>query len=84
MSEKTYYMVLYDNSKPKGVTFAMPSVLDKENADIMLQSGMPTVDRKANGKKYQLTGKRYFNFKNTDGTETLFIICDADEISKHI
>ena len=77
---KTYYLVIYDESQQKGVSSALPSVLDEEAAKIMLQDANPTVHRKANGRKYQVTSKRLFVYKNLDGTETLSIVCDATRI----
>lgn len=82
MSKKTYYMVLFDDAQAKGVNFAMPSVLTEEDAKLMMEPGNPTVDRKANGRKYQVNEKMMFNYKNTDGTETLFFICNCSEIKK--
>lgn len=82
MSKKIYYMVLYENGRPTGVNFAMPSVLDEVDSNKMLQPGMPTIERKANGKKYQVTSKRIFNYKGIDGSDILFIVCDGDEIIK--
>lgn len=82
MSNKTYYLVIYDEALSKGANYAMPSVLDKESAEVILQDALPTIDRKKNGRKYQVTQKRLFNYKQPDGTEVLFIVCDAVKIEK--
>lgn len=79
---KTYYLVIYDKSLPKGVNFAMPTILSKEDANVLLQDAMPIIDRKKNGRRYKVTEKRIFNYHNKDGDETLFIVCDAERVSK--
>lgn len=76
---KTYYLVLFDEDHGKGAIHALPSVLDEESAKIMLQDANPTVHRKKGG-KFQVTEKRIFNYKNPDGSETLFIVCDAKRL----
>lgn len=80
MSARTYYMVLYDDSKSKGAINAMPSILDEETARVMLQEANPTVDRKKGGMKFQVLEKRLFEYKNVDGSTTLFIIADVKRI----
>ncbi len=80
---KTYYLVIYDKAQQKTANFAMPSILDKESADVLLQDALPVIDRKKNGRRYQVTEKRLFNYKQPDGSEVLFIICDAVRIEKN-
>ncbi len=58
----------------------MPSVIDEETANILLVDANPTIERKKEGKKFQVTQKRLFEYKNPDGTKTLFIVCDANRI----
>ena len=77
MSEaRTYYLVLHRQDRGSGAIAALKSVLTKENADIILQdTGFPVVTRKEDGKKYQITSKKMFEYENTDQSKTLFIIC---------
>lgn len=80
MPDKIYYLIIYDNSFPKGVSAAKPSILNEHEARVLFQEQNPTIERKKENKKYQVTSKRLFEYKNTDGSLTLFIICDADRI----
>lgn len=77
---RTYYLIIYDNAKPKGAINAMPSIIDEETANVLLVDAYPTIERKKEGMKFQVTQKRLFEYKNTDGGKTLFIVCDADRI----
>lgn len=74
---KTYYLVIYEENKPKNCATALPSILDEETAKILLQQGNPTIERKRENKKFQVLNKRFFEYENTDGSKTLFIICDG-------
>lgn len=78
MSDKSYYLVMYEEGKSKGVIHAYKKVLNEYQAKIILQdAGNPTLTIKESGSKYLLTNKRLFEYTNTDGTTTLFIICDG-------
>ena len=76
MSSRTYYLVLFDEARAKGCANALPSVLDEEAANVLLQDARPTVTRK-DGSKYLVTQKRMFEYRNLDGSKTLFIIADC-------
>lgn len=80
MDNRTYYLVLYDERFPKGVIHAMPSILDQEAANVLLQDANPTIERRKEGRKYQVLSKRMFEYSNLDGSKTLFIICDVKRI----
>jgi hypothetical protein len=78
MSDKSYYLVMYEEGKSKGVIHAYKKVLNEYQTKIILQDAAnPTLTIKENGSKYLLTNKRLFEYINTDGTTTLFIICDG-------
>lgn len=82
---KTYYLIIYENGKGKGLSNARPSIVDEEkNIKVLLQNGLPTITRYEKGEKliFQATAKRYFEYKNTDDSITLFVVCDADLITK--
>lgn len=80
MANRTFYLVLYDEAQAKGVSMAMPSILDEETAKVILQDALPTIERKKDNRKYQVTEKRLFNYKLPDGNQILFIVCDCKKI----
>lgn len=76
MANKTFYLVMFDEAYNKDVIHAMPSILDEESAKVMMQPENQIVQRKKGG-KFRVTGKRMFEYTNTDGSKTLFIIADV-------
>lgn len=84
MPPKTYYLVIYEENKPKNCATALPSILDEETAKILLQQGDPTIERKRENKKFQVLNKRFFEYKNVDGSVILFIVCDAKTIKSNL
>ena len=46
MASRSYYLVLFDIEKAKGICNALPSILDEETANVLLQDAMPTIERK--------------------------------------
>lgn len=81
MAAKTYYLVLFDEAKPKGVSFAMHSLLTEETVKVVLQDDNATITRNT-GEKYTITNKRLFDYKNTDGKMSLMIVADAKRVKK--
>lgn len=79
MSSKTYFLVIYENGKPRGVMSALKSILSEENAKVLLQEANPMITRKEDGMKYQVTDKKLFEYENTDGSKTIFIICNCQK-----
>jgi len=78
----TYYLVIHENNRPKGVSTALKSILSKESAAVVLQDGNPVITRKEDGLTYRVTSKKYFEYDGADGVKILFIICDADKVKK--
>lgn len=76
----TYYLVIHDNKGNKGVSAALKSIVSESKAKILLRDENPVITRKENGGQYRVTDKKYFEYVNTDGTKTLFIVCNADKI----
>lgn len=79
---RTYYLVLYEEGKSKGANNAMPTILDEESAKVIMQVANPTIERKKEGKKFQVTSKRFFEYNNLDGSKTLFIVCDCVKVKE--
>tara|TARA_R110000868_G_scaffold203901_1_gene451814 strand:+ start:1017 stop:1262 length:246 start_codon:yes stop_codon:yes gene_type:complete len=77
--KKTYYLVIYDVKKGRGLVNALPSVIDEEAAQVLFQDANPTIERKRGG-KFLVKEKRFFEYSNPDGSKTVFIICDAERI----
>ena len=84
MSDKRiYYLVIYDNAKSvKGDALALKSILSEHSANIVLNDSAATITRKECGNQYTITSKKVFEYTNTDGTKTTFIIADADKKRK--
>lgn len=80
---KTYFMILYDEDRPKGASMAMHKVLSKDDASVLLQDAAATIDIPRG--KYKVTSKRLFNFdyigEKGEKKEMLFIIVDAKKVS---
>lgn len=67
---------MFDEAAGKGLIHAMPSILDEQTAKVMMLEDNQIVQRKKGG-KFRVTGKRMFEYTNTDGSKTLFIIADV-------
>lgn len=80
MAGKTYFLVIYDEKTPKGLAGAMPSVIDEDQANVMMQDANPIIYRNKGKRKFQVTEKRMFNYQNADGSETVFIVCDCTRL----
>lgn len=80
MASRTYYLVLFEAGRT-GVTSALKSILSEQSAELILKDvGRPTITRKEDGKKYLIMDKKLFEYKNLDGSITLFIVCNAEKI----
>lgn len=79
MSKRTYFMVLYEQGKPKGDCFAKKSIITEQVANVILSDvGNPLIKRKEDGNTYYVTERRLFEFeKNDDGDKILFLILDV-------
>lgn len=77
MPNKTFYLVIYDEKMAKGLAGAMPSVIDEEQFNVLAQDANPIIYRNKGKRKFQVTEKRMFNYRNADGSETVFIVCDC-------
>ncbi len=79
---KTYFLVVYDVSKPKGANAAKKSIISESAANIILQdAGNPTITRKEDNSKWLVQDKRVFEFNHTADQSITFIVCDAKKIT---
>ena len=82
--KRVYYLVIYDNAKSQtGDSMALKSIISEESAKILLSDSGATITRKECGNRFRITSKKVFEYTNTDGTKTTFIIADADRQKKH-
>lgn len=83
MNKRIYFLVIYDNEKKaKGDALALKSIVSEQSANILLTDPGATITRKECGNSYTITSKRVFEYVNTDGTKTTFIVADADRKKK--
>lgn len=84
MSKRIFYLVIYDNAiNQTGDSMALKSYLSEANAKILLSDSGATITRKECGSKFRITSKKIFEYVNTDGSKTTFIVADADRQKKN-
>lgn len=75
-SKRKIYLVLFNEKLPKGIMAAKHSMIDENQFQVLMQQDDATITRK-DGAKYTVRDRRLFEYKELDGSITLFVVCDA-------
>ncbi len=77
----TFYLVVYDMMQDQSSVPVIKSILHQRAAEAIL-NGPSIVDRKDSNDRYEIVSTNKFTYNNTDGSMTMFIVCQGKKIEK--
>ena len=77
----TFYLVVYDMMLPADSIPVIKSLLHQRAAEAII-NGPSVVDKKDTNDRYEISDCKKFTYNNTDGSMTMFIVCQGKKIEK--